>query len=213
MFQRFAVPSSAGLRSGALAVGVHAVILGLGLRSVAGHADAGKPFVASPDIWVMTESRRPAAEGRAPSIPVAGPIIGPLPVIPAVPSLPGGTVEPFPVEAPIVPDADGPGGGPGRVYDDSVVEQAPELLSAPPPRYPELLRQARVDGTVVIEAVVDTLGRVQPASVRVVSSPHPGLSASAEASVAGALFRPGRVGGRAVRVLVRVPVRFSITGW
>jgi len=43
-----------------------------------------------------------------------------------------------------------------------------------------------------------------------VASPDPALSASAVECLAGAIFRPGRVEGRAVRVLVQVPVRFTV---
>jgi outer membrane biosynthesis protein TonB len=48
-------------------------------------------------------------------------------------------------------------------------------------------------------------------TIRVVLSPHPALAAAAEVTIAAAIFRPGRVAGKAVRVLVQVPVRFTIS--
>jgi TonB family protein len=84
------------------------------------------------------------------------------------------------------------------------------VLSSPPPRYPEALRIAHVEGVVEVQGVVDTLGHLEPNTLQVIASPHPALSASAIECLERAVFRPGRVAGRAVRVLVRVPVRFSI---
>src|SRR5437588_9898790 len=49
------------------------------------------------------------------------------------------------------------------VYLEAVVEQRPALLSGPPP-YPELLRGAGIRGRVVVQAIVDTTGRLEPNS-------------------------------------------------
>ncbi len=45
-------------------------------------------------------------------------------------------------------------------YLESVVEERPEYVGGPKPRYPEILRQAGIDGRVLVEFVVDTAGRV-----------------------------------------------------
>lgn len=85
-----------------------------------------------------------------------------------------------------------------------------ELLSHPPVRYPPEMRTLRVDGTVVVEARVDTAGRVDPASVRVVQSPNPGLNAEARRVVVGAVYRPIVRAGRKVSVTIRQPVTFEL---
>ena len=90
------------------------------------------------------------------------------------------------------------------------VEEPPALLSAPPPEYPEPLRRAGIAGRVVVETVIDTLGRAEPRSLVVVESPNPGFATPARDYVLRALFRPARVHGRAVRVLVRVPIEFRL---
>jgi len=82
------------------------------------------------------------------------------------------------------------------VFIESIVEDKPRLLSAPPPPYPELLRQAGIEGRVLIEAVIDTAGRAEPSRTW----------------IQHALFRPARVRGRAVRVLVQVPLDYRIIG-
>jgi TonB family protein len=71
---------------------------------------------------------------------------------------------------------------------------------------------AGITGSVVMRAVVDTLGQVEPASIVAVSSANRAFEASARAYILSAQFRPARVRGRAVRVLIQVPVDFRPTG-
>jgi len=91
-----------------------------------------------------------------------------------------------------------------------VVEELPVLLSFPVPRYPELLRQAGVEGHVTVGLVLDTLGRAEPASVRVLSSTHRLFEPAAVQVVLGSTYSPGRLNGRAVRVRIQVPVAFEL---
>jgi TonB family protein len=92
----------------------------------------------------------------------------------------------------------------------TLVQEPPVLLAAPPPAYPPLLRAAGVQGRVEVQLVVDTLGCAEGGSFRIVHSDNPGFEAPAIESLRGALFRPARVFGRAVRVLVQVPVVFVL---
>jgi len=62
----------------------------------------------------------------------------------------------------------------------------------------------------MVQAIVDTTGRIEPNSVRVVESANPGFDQPAKIAVLKSLFRPGRVYGRAVRVLVAIPIDFKI---
>ena len=103
----------------------------------------------------------------------------------------------------IVPGAD-------QVLSVDVVQVKPERLSGPPPQYPPLLQQAGIEGRVMVQAIVDTSGRIEPNSVRVVESANPGFDVPARNAVLKSLFRPGRVYGRAVRVLVAIPIDFKI---
>ena len=107
-----------------------------------------------------------------------------------------------PMSAPLLP-GDG-------VYLPSLVQDSPELLSAPTPVYPPLLRAAGIQGQVTVTAVVDTLGLAENGSVRIMRSDNPGFDAAALATVRAARFRPARIYGRAVRVLVQVPVVFRL---
>ncbi|HKC48138.1 MAG TPA: energy transducer TonB [Gemmatimonadales bacterium] len=78
------------------------------------------------------------------------------------------------------------------------------------PVYPPLLRAAGVQGRVIVSAVVDTLGQAENGSVRIVLSDNPGFDGAALATVRAARFRPARIYGRAVRVLVQLPVVFRL---
>ena len=103
----------------------------------------------------------------------------------------------------IVPSSD-------QVFVESVVEERPEVLSGPQLQYPDLLRQAAIQGRVLVQAIIDTTGRAEPPSVKVIQSPNPGFDQSAKNYVLRALFRPARVHGRAVRVLINLPIDFKI---
>lgn len=97
-----------------------------------------------------------------------------------------------------------------RVFVEAVVDQPPERMAFPPPEYPRMLLEARIEGSIVLEAVIDTLGHPEPGSITVVSSTNPGFDAPARAAFRRALFRPGRVRGQKVRVLVQQPLRFAL---
>jgi protein TonB len=88
-------------------------------------------------------------------------------------------------------------------------EEHAEVLSGPLPVYPDLLRQAGVRGRVVLEGVVDTTGRVLAQSISVVSATNPGFVAPARQALQATLFRPAMVGGKSVRMLVRIPYEFA----
>jgi protein TonB len=100
--------------------------------------------------------------------------------------------------------------GPDQVYAASAVDEQPLLLAASPPTYPALLRDAGITGRVLLQAVIDTTGRVDPGSVQVLRSPNPGFEIPSRQWILRALFRPARLGGRLVRVIVNLPLDFSI---
>jgi len=89
-------------------------------------------------------------------------------------------------------------------------ESGPEVLTGPLPVYPELLRQAGVQGRVVLEAIVDTTGRVNRDSILVVSATNPDFVVAARQALVATLFRPALVAGRAIRTRVRIPYEFPI---
>lgn len=95
------------------------------------------------------------------------------------------------------------------VYAADVVEELPERLGGPPPRYPEILRKAGIGGQVLVEFVIDTAGRAEPASISILRSTHVMFNQPVLDAVATWDFRPARLNGRAVRVRVQMPLYFE----
>lgn len=91
-----------------------------------------------------------------------------------------------------------------------VVDEKPVLLSGPKLHYPKLLKDAGVQGRVLVHAIIDTSGHAEPPSVKVIQSPNPGFDPEAKEYVLKALFRPGRLHGRPVRAPVEMTVDFYI---
>ncbi len=76
--------------------------------------------------------------------------------------------------------------------------------------YPELLRQAHLEGRVVVRALVDTAGRVVPESVRVLASSHAGFDETVRRAVRGWWF--GSSAPRTGPVPVAIEVWFLASG-
>jgi len=92
----------------------------------------------------------------------------------------------------------------------------PVYLSGPSPEYPVAMRRKGIEGRVVLKMIVDTLGRVDAKSVRVVSATDAGFIDAAIAAALEMRFRPARLkapprfAGKAVRMLVNVPLDFHL---
>jgi protein TonB len=76
-----------------------------------------------------------------------------------------------------------------------------------PPQYPDIARSARVEGVVIIEAIIGTDGKVEQA--RVLRS-KPLLDEAALAAVRAWEYTPTLLNSRPVPVLMTVTVQFSL---
>ena len=103
-----------------------------------------------------------------------------------------------------------PGSGPAGGWVMIGSQDGPQVLTGPLPRYPELLRQAGIQGRVLLEAIVDTTGQVLRDSILVVSATQSEFVAAARQALLTTLFRPAFVAGQAVRTRVRIPYEFAI---
>ncbi len=96
-------------------------------------------------------------------------------------------------------------------YLESVVEERPDLINHPIIHYPDILRQAGIDGRVLVEAIIDTTGHAERGSIKILQTTNQLFNQPAIEAVASSVYRPGRIAGRAVRVRVQVPLNFQIT--
>jgi TonB family protein len=94
------------------------------------------------------------------------------------------------------------------IYEDSVSDR-PRLLERPSLEYPDWLRRAGIQGRVLVRAVIDTAGRVEPESIEIIDTPDPGFARPVLRFLGRVRFRPGRLAGRPVRVLVWIPFDFK----
>lgn len=88
--------------------------------------------------------------------------------------------------------------------------EAPVRISAPFTRYPDELRKARIEGTVIVEAKIDSSGRVDPVSIKIVDTPDPRFDEAAKDYVIRSRYRAGRAEGKRVPMTVHVPVMFDL---
>jgi protein TonB len=117
---------------------------------------------------------------------------------------------------PIGPGPGGPGGPgvePGVPVDAlplhfSVGMTRPEVLHQVQPRYSELARRAGVQGTVIVEAVIDQQGRVT--DVRVVRGLPMNLDRAAVEAIQQWRFKPAMMGDHPVKIYYTLTVNFTI---
>ena len=75
-------------------------------------------------------------------------------------------------------------------------------------KYPPSAAKEGVQGTVVLRVYVAASGKVD--AIEVKTSPHDELSQAAVDAVEQVGFKPGRIGGKAVKCVVFLPVKFRL---
>lgn len=186
----------------------------LGAAVLFGTAKSGRsnPPLARQVVVVFPQPLSTSHESNF-GVPIVS--IASLPDVPSL-QLPSPVLQPGAPNRPVAPLHAPPNATSGNSqpfpWIASFGDVGPEVLTGPLPTYPEFLRRAGVEGEVVLEALVDTTGRVQAASIAVIAATNPGFIAPARQALLATLFRPAQVGGRPVRMLVRVPFAFTMRG-
>ena len=96
-------------------------------------------------------------------------------------------------------------------FEFQVEKQVAPLPNNPGPRYPDMLRSANVEGEVLAQFVVDTTGRADMGSFKVLKSSHDLFTNAVKSALSNMRFYPAEVGGRKVKQLVQMPFQFSLT--
>jgi len=96
-------------------------------------------------------------------------------------------------------------------FEFQVEKQVAPAPGNSPPRYPDMLRSANVEGEVLVQFVVDTTGRVERGSIKILKSSHDLFTNSVQSALSGMRFYPAEIGGRKVKQLVQQPFNFALT--
>lgn len=156
--------------------------------------------------------------------PTPVPAPTPMPTLTEVPStIPAPATEPMQTAFPVTtgtPNGETGTGDPnatGTPFNGALgageVDHAAALLpSSPLPRYPDLLRNQRLEGSARVRFVVGTNGRVEMSSIVVLESTHPAFAEAVRSALPRMRFRPARVGRQPVRQLVEFPLVFRVDG-
>ncbi|AKF81579.1 biopolymer transporter TonB [Myxococcus fulvus 124B02] len=159
-----------------------------------------------PEVIEPPKPEEPPATAQDESLPEsdpgAQPESGPGPVVAG--GVAGG------VEGGVQGGIVGASGGAGDAVGLAQVLRAPAVLKQPRPEYPRRARSDGIQGLVLVRIIVGTDGEVETEHTRVIRS-IPALDAAAISAVHRWRFTPaiGRL-GRPVRVILELPVQFSL---
>lgn len=208
-----------------MSVGAHVtLIVGAIVLTARGGETAGADPVDPAPIYVPTPAPVSEATTTTAATPRVDPgVRGPQRVTFAPVAIPLGTAQigpgittdPVSFDAGSISAAVGnaaplPGSaGPGVYHGEQVERSTASLPGNPLPAYPEALRVAGLRGEVLMQFVVDTAGRVEAGSVRILASSHPLYDAAVRAVLPRYRFTPATVGGAKVRQLVQMPFAFE----
>ncbi len=104
------------------------------------------------------------------------------------------------------------------VYDQSNVGTAASITDATrrelqrllERNYPPLLRDSGVQGQAVMQFVVMEDGRVDPSSIKTIDASHEQFGTASAKVLERAKFNPAKVGNRNVRMLLQLPIKWTL---
>jgi TonB family protein len=212
---------------------VHLVFIVLAVRATGLKAEVAPDVTPLSPIYVEPPPPQPATPpvhqsttaptSAGPSVPVP-----PTPVVPVIDVIEPGIPEPGiaidptawerrgQVAAVASAGHPGSGGSPnvssGSPLPENLVDKP--ILAIPgtaTPRYPSMLQSAGVEGDVRAQFVVDTLGRVEQGSIRILDTSHDLFASAVRDALSRARFKAAEAGGRRVRQLAEQVFTFRIT--
>ena len=216
----------------AVSIVLHSVLIGAAVYATA-HAAIENVKPKQEEVkFVETPKEPPPPEPEKPKPP-------PPDVVAAPPPPKGFQVLAAPVNIPdVIPDIDlskhvtdeadfsgkGVAGGSGRgieggtgptnnegAYFEFQVEKT--VLGAPgnpQPTYPSMLQSAGVEGRVLAQFVVDTSGKADMSTFKVLESSHELFAQAVRQALPRYRFFPAEIGGKKVRQVVQQPFTFAI---
>lgn len=76
--------------------------------------------------------------------------------------------------------------------------------------YPRMLQDAGIEGQVMVQFVITSAGKVDPATVKVVQASNEQFAEATQKAVERFRFRPGKYQGHPVPVLIQIPITWKV---
>lgn len=108
----------------------------------------------------------------------------------------------------IIPDAPPAPPAPERTYTVGGDVTRPVKIHAPLPSYPERARRPRIQGTVIVQAIIDKNGDVT--EIKLLKGLPMGLNEAAIDAIKQWKFKPATLGGKPVDVYYNLTVTFKL---
>jgi protein TonB len=96
-------------------------------------------------------------------------------------------------------------------FEFEVEEPVQQIPGTGVPRYPDILRQAGIEGEVLAQFTVDTTGRADVSTLKILRATHDQFAQAVRQALPAMRFVPARVGGKKVKQLVQQPFVFQIS--
>ena len=96
-------------------------------------------------------------------------------------------------------------------YMEFQVEKAVERIGGAAPEYPASLKDRGVEGSVVVQFVVNENGRADPGTLKVLNSSDPAFTAAVKEALPRMKFSAAQIGGKKVAQLVQMPFQFHLS--
>lgn len=80
----------------------------------------------------------------------------------------------------------------------------------PNPKYPSMLESSRVEGNVLAQFVVDTTGRADMSTFKILQASNELFGSSLKSVLPSWRFFPAEAGGHKVKQIVQLPIKFAV---
>ncbi|MCZ6671471.1 MAG: energy transducer TonB [Verrucomicrobia bacterium] len=97
---------------------------------------------------------------------------------------------------------------PIKAYELEELDKEPEALIRIAPKYPKILKRNRKNGTVIIQFIVDEMGKV--IDPKIVKSTNALFDPPSLEAVVQWKYKPGMKDGKAVRTRIELPLKFRL---
>jgi len=208
----------------AVSVIAHVIIIALAIQATLNAGQKKDKIEEKVDFVEVKKDEPPPPKEKPPEVQVAPPPKG-FQTLTAPVNIPD-VLPDIDLTKKVTNEADFTGKGSQGGRDKGVVGAAPvenqtyfeyqvekpvmAVPGSPTPRYPDILKSAGVEGEVVVAFVVDTTGRADIGSLKILKSTHELFAAAVRTALPQMRFLPAEVGGKKVKQLVQQPFAFNI---